>query len=104
MIYVVSAFAAIYGALSIVAGISGTRQGNKGDTSAMMILGGSAVIAAAVLCAFFEAGYDWFTALCGCTIISLAALINGKRGEFHSKHHIIRAIIEILLVIMLLIV
>ena len=98
MNYVVSVIAAVYGALTLIASITGGKDGKKGDTAVMMVLGGCSLVTAAGLCAF---GYssDWWIALSGCVLISIAAFINGKRGEFHARHHVVRAVIEIVLVV-----
>lgn len=96
--YFVSAIAALYGLLSAVAAIAGLKQNKKGDTAAMMIFGGCLMIAAAIVCVL-DLKFDWINALCGSILISLAAFINGKRSELHLKHHIIRAAVEIALVI-----
>lgn len=98
MRYVVSAIAAVYGILSVIAAIAGVKQGKKGDASVMMILGGCSMISAAGVC-ILGGGFDWINALCGGVLISAASFINGKRGEFHAGHHVVRACIEIALVI-----
>ena len=98
MSYVVSAVAAVYGILSVIAALFGVKSDKKGDTAAMMVLGGCSLVIAAGLCAFVYT-FDWWIALGGCVLISIAAFINGKRGEFHAGHHVVRAVIEIALVI-----
>ena len=98
MSYVVSLISAVYGVLSSVAALSGLKQNKKGDTAAMMVLGGLSLASAAGLCVFGY-GFDWITALCGSLLISLAAFMNGKRSEFHPRHHVVRAIVEIVLVV-----
>lgn len=98
MRYIISAIAAVYGVLCVIAAIAGVKQGKKGDASVMMILGGCSMISAVGVC-MIGGGFDWINALCGSVLISVAAFINGKRGEFHAGHHIVRACIEIALVI-----
>ena len=98
MTYTVAAVAAMYGVLSVVAAIAGVKQGKKGDASAMMLIGGCLLISAAGL-RIFHYGFDWIGALCGSILISIAAYMNGKRGEFHAGHHIIRAVVEVAIVV-----
>lgn len=93
--YVIASIAAVYGGLSAIAALV---QGKNGDTCAMMIIGGCMMIAAAGLCVYYYS-FDWIISLTGSLLISIAALINGKRGEFHAKHHVIRAVVEAILII-----
>ena len=98
MNYIVSAIAAIYGVLNVIAAIMGIKNSKNGDTAAIMIIGGGALISAAGL-SIMGYAFDWVTALSGCLLISIAAFMNGKRGEFHAGHHVVRAVIETVLVI-----
>lgn len=98
MRYVVSAVAVIYGVLTAIAALAGDKGRKNGDTAAAMIIGGFGLISAAGLC-IFGFTFDWLTAFSGCVLISIAAFINGKRGEFHAGHHIVRAIVEAVLIV-----
>lgn len=98
MKYVVSAIAAIYGVLCVIAAFSSVKDGKKGDTSAIIISGCALLESAAIIC-ILGYSFDWINALSGCLLISIAAFINGRRGEFHARHHIVRAVIEAALVV-----
>ena len=90
--------AALYALLSIVAAGAQLRTEKNRDTSLYMLSGGLFLFAA-VLWYGIGMPLAWAAALGGCLLIGAAALINGKRGEFHALHHVVRAALTVLLVL-----
>lgn len=97
--YVFYALGALYGVLSLLAATSqlkelrGQEQANK-DAPVLMILGGVS------LALSFSGWWGVVMALVGCVLVSTAAVLNGKRsGDFHIKHHIVRAVLGVSIVL-----
>ena len=93
MKYVLFGISAVYALLSILAAVVGMRRAelasNHKDTHITMLCGGVLLLTAGVT---LLAGWrgDWLLSIVGCACISAAAFVNGRRGEFHIGHHIVR--------------
>lgn len=73
------------------------KSAERKDAPALMLGGGAALFLAAI---WYLASpqYSWILAAVGGALISSAAVLNGRRGEFHAVHHVVRLIVEILLI------
>ena len=88
-----------FGGLSLLAALYQMRT-EKRFFSAGLMMSGSLLLIAAVVCNFIKLQYDFVFALTGCAAICVAAIRNGlKRGNFHMQHHIIRVTLSLLLTI-----
>lgn len=96
MRYVVYVFTVLYAVLSVFAAIVQIKTIKAKVTPFIMIAGGIILIGAVFLHIFFIP-FNWAVTLTGCLLISLAAFINGKKGELHIVHHIIRLAVAVLL-------
>lgn len=99
MQYVLYAVTALYAALCAIAAVSQLKNAKERDTPASMLLG-SAVLLGAILMQELSGGWGWLFVIAGGIMISLAALQNGRRsGNFHLRHHVIRGVFTLLLVL-----
>lgn len=96
MNYVLYAFTALYAILSIFASIVQIKNTKAKISPFIMIIGGIILIAAVFL-HIFSVPFNWVGVITGGLLISLAAFVNGKKGEFHAVHHIIRLVVTGLL-------
>lgn len=96
MNYIVYVFTCLYALLSVFAAIVQIRN-TKAKVTSFIMIGGGIILIAAVFLHIFLVPFNWIFTLTGCLLISLAAFINGKKGELHIVHHIIRLIIAALL-------
>lgn len=95
MRYIICAVAILYAVLSMLAAVVFMRTAKRKDTSIMMLGGGILFILAAIL-----QKADWILATVGGILICASAFMNGKRsGDFHARHHIIRFVLTLLLVL-----
>lgn len=89
----------LFGALSMTAAFSQVKSDQKPISAILMIIG-SLLLLAAVICNILEQRSDYMIALPGCVAICAAAIWNGKRsGQLHIQHHIIRIVLSIVLII-----
>lgn len=89
----------LFGALSMVAAVSQIKS-EKNSMPARVMIVGSALLIAAVICHLAGQKFDFIIALLGCAAICTAAIFNGVQGkQFHIQHHIIRIALSLLLVI-----
>ena len=97
--YLAYGIAALYALLSIFAAIVQCKSAKKKDAPLMM-LGGGMLVLAAVLLQLLSVPFSWVVLLLGGVLISVAALLNGKRsGNLHITHHIIRACLTVALTV-----
>ena len=89
----------LFGGLSLVAAVSQLRNEKK-SVPAMLMIGGSVLLIAAVICNIAGQRFDSLVALLGCGAICAAAIRNGlKSGQFHIQHHIVRIALSVLLIV-----
>ena len=89
----------LFGGLSMIAAFSQVKSEQK-PFSAILMIFGSLLLLAAVICNILEQRTDWIIALLGCIAICAAAIWNGKKsGQLHIQHHIIRIALSLLLII-----
>lgn len=89
----------LFGGLSMIAAFHQMR-GKQKPVSAILMIAGSLLLLAAVLCNILGRRIDWVIALLGCIAICAAAIWNGKKsGQLHIRHHIIRIALSMLLII-----
>ena len=89
----------MFGGLSLIAAISQMRAGKKSLPAILMIVG-SVILVSAVICNLAKLQFDYVPALIGCMAICAAAICNGlKSGNFHVKHHVIRIILSLILIV-----
>ena len=83
----------------MIAAFSQVKREQK-PFSAILMIFGSLLLLAAVICNILEQRTDWVIALPGCIAICAAAIWNGKKsGQLHIQHHIIRIALSLLLII-----
>lgn len=88
-----------FGGLSLLAAVSQMRA-EKSSFSAGLMMGGSLLLLAAVVCNFAKLEYDFVFALTGCAAICVSAIRNGlKSGNFHIQHHIVRITLSLILIV-----
>lgn len=89
--YITYGIAALYALLSVFAAGVQFKTAKRKDTPLLMMGGGVLVLAAVVL-QLVPVSFSWAAMLFGGVLISVAALLNGKRsGILYPAHHIIRA-------------
>ena len=89
----------IYGGLSIIAASFQIKNEKKPIPPAILMIGGSLLLMSGAVFNVFGQWYDYIIAMIGCIMISASAVWNGiKSKQFHVQHHIIRAIVTILLI------
>lgn len=89
----------LFGGLSMTAAFSQVKREQK-PISAFLMIGGSLLLAAAVILNILEQRPDWAIALLGCIAICAAAIRNGKKsGQLHIQHHIIRIALSLILTV-----
>lgn len=99
MRYVVFALALLYALLSLYAAFTQRKRPDRRLSAILMAVGSLALIAASILCL---TGWtlDWALCIIGTLLIVQAAVINGKlNGRVHPKHHAVRFVITLLLII-----
>ena len=90
---------ALFGGLSLIAAVSQIKSEKK-SLSALIMITGSLLLIAAVVCNIAGQPFDFIIAFLGCTAICAAAIMNGiKSKQFHIQHHIIRIALSVILVI-----
>ena len=96
LLWVVSA---LFGGLSLIASLS-QMKGEEKPAAAGWMAAGSLMLLAAVGCGIGAKEFDFIVALVGCAAICAAAIWNGmKSGQFHLRHHIIRGLLSIALIV-----
>ena len=89
----------LFGGLSLIAAISQLRSEKK-SPSALIMIAGSLLLIAAVICNLCGQKFDVAAAILGCAAICAAAIMNGiKSKQLHIQHHIIRIALSIILII-----
>ena len=89
----------LFGGLSIIAAVCQIKTEKK-SASALMMITGSLLLIAAVICSILVMRFDFIIALVGCAAICAAAILNGiKSKQLHIQHHIIRIALSIILII-----
>ena len=99
MKYVVFVLALAYALLSIYASLPVWKKPDRRLTAILMTAGGVVLILTGILCL---TGWklDWLLAIIGCLLLVEAAVLNGVRvGRTHPKHHAVRFVITLVLVI-----
>lgn len=87
-----------FGGLSLLAAVYQMRA-EKRSLSAGLMMGGSLLLIAAVVCNLAKLQYDFVFALAGCAAICVSAIRNGlESGNFHIQHHIIRIALSLVLI------
>lgn len=101
---VVSVLAILFGLLHIIAALTQfkSKDPTARGSAAIMVCGGVILISTAIVHLVYEDPGDWMVALsaavCGFLPICFAAYLNGKRmGKIHIRHHVVRAVISVLL-------
>ncbi len=88
----------LFGGLSLLAAISQIKS-EKRATPALIMVAGTLLLLAAVVCNRAGGRWDAFLAFFGCAAICAAALLNGvKSKQLHIQHHIIRIALSVILV------
>lgn len=89
----------LFGGLSLIAAVSQIKSDRK-SVPALLMIAGSLLLIAAVICNLLGRPFDWIIALPGCIAICAAAIWNGVKGEqLHIQHHVIRIALSIILVV-----
>ena len=89
----------LFGGLSMIAAFSQMKSEQK-PVSAILMIAGSLLLLATVMCNILGQRIDYILALPGCIAICAAAIWNGKKsGQLHIQHHIIRIALSIILII-----
>ena len=88
----------LFGGLSLLAAFSQVKSESKPISAVIMIVG-SVLLLAAVICNLIRWQMDYIVALLGCIAICTAAIWNGaKSGQLHIHHHIIRIALSLILI------
>ena len=88
----------LFGGLSMIAAVSQIKSDKS--VSALIMIAGSLLLIAAVICNLLGQQFDYIIASLGCIAICAAAIWNGvKGGQLHIQHHIIRIALSIVLII-----
>lgn len=91
--------AVLFAVLHLIAAISQLIKKSSPAQAVLMLAGALGVLAAAIDCAMGGA-FDWLLMLAGGAMVCAAAIWNGKRsGAFHLSHHIVRAVVVIILIL-----
>lgn len=99
MRYILFGIAILYGLLSTVAAYAQLKAVHVKDAPTMMLCGGLLLLLASLM-SLYGLTLDWIFAAIGGIFISIAAFLNGRRGDnFHLHHHVIRLVITVVLVI-----
>lgn len=99
MKYVVFGLALLYALLSLYAAFNQRKRPQYRLSAVLMALGGLVLISAAILCL---TGWtlDWALSIIGTLLIVEAAVLSGKlTGRTHPKHHAVRFVITLLLIV-----
>ena len=89
----------LFGGLSMIAAFSQVKSERK-PISAIIMITGSMLLLAAVICNIIRQRVDFMIALSGCIAICAAAIWNGvKGGQLHIQHHIIRIVLSLILIV-----
>lgn len=89
----------LFGGLSLIAAAIQIKNEKKSPSALMMIIG-SLLLIAAVVCNRIGQQWDFIPALLGCAAVCAAAILNGiKNGQLHIPHHVIRITLSVLLII-----
>lgn len=89
----------LFGGLSMIAAFSQVKSERK-PVSAIIMITGSLLLLAAVICNIIGQRVDFIIALSGCSAICAAAIWNGvKGGQLHIQHHIIRIVLSLILIV-----
>ncbi len=89
----------LFGGLSLIAAISQIKSEKK-STSVLIMITGSLLLIAAVVCNMVGQQFDYIIAFLGCTAVCAAAILNGIQSkQLHIQHHIIRIALSITLII-----
>lgn len=99
MKYVVFALALIYALVSLYASLPVWKKADRRLTAILMTAGAVLLIATAIL-SLTGWSADWLLCIIGSLLLVEAAVLNGARvGRTHPKHHAVRFIITLALVI-----
>jgi len=99
MKYVVFALTLVYALVSLYASLPIWKKPDRRLTAILMTAGGVVLIATAIFCLTGWA-MDWLLCIIGTLLLVEAAVLNGARvGRTHPKHHAVRLIITLLLII-----
>lgn len=97
MRYVIWGITILYAALSAIAAIIQIQGKSEERRDAPAIMLGGVLL---LLLTFALPNVDWMMAAAGGVCIGIAAFLNGKRsGNFHAHHHVIRAVLTVLLAV-----
>lgn len=89
----------LFGGLSMIAAFSQVKSERK-PISAIIMITGSLLLLAAVICNIIGQRVHFIIALSGCIAICAAAIWNGvKGGQLHIQHHIIRIALSLILIV-----
>ena len=89
----------LFGGLSLIAAISQIKSEKK-SIPALIMITGSLLLIAVVICNMVGQHFDYIIAFLGCTAVCAAALMNGiKSRQLHIPHHVIRITLSIILII-----
>ena len=89
----------LFGGLSMIAAFSQVKSERK-PISAIIMITGSLLLLAAVICNIIRQRVDFMIALPGCAAICAAAIWNGVKGrQLHIQHHIIRIALSLILIV-----
>ena len=99
MKYVVFALALIYALVSLYAALPVWKKPDRRLTAILMTAGAVILIVTAVLCLTGWA-MDWLLCIIGTLLLVEAAVLNGARvGRTHPKHHAVRFVITLVLIV-----
>jgi len=99
MKYVVFAVTLVYALLSIYASLAQWKRPERRLTAILLTAGGLVLILTGIL-SLTGWQMDWLLSVIGCLLLVEAAVLNGARiGRTHPKHHAVRFLITLVLVI-----
>ncbi|MFA5523400.1 MAG: hypothetical protein WDA24_03495 [Tissierellales bacterium] len=99
--YILMILGTVYGLLNLIAGLTQIKQKKIDTWSSIVIIVGGVLIAISVI--FSSKGsYFFYLLLLGLIIIHIATIRNGIKmfGKLNWKHHIVRFLISLTLVIL----
>ena len=100
MKYVVFILALAYALISLYAALPLRNKADRRLSFLLMVAGSLFLIATAILCLTGWSA-DWLLCIIGCLLLVEAAVLNGARvGRTHPKHHTVRFLITIVLIVL----
>lgn len=101
IVYLIISF--VYGALTVTAGISQLKNKNTSIrlNCILGVIPGGLLVIVSNLNVLITTGYLFYILILGLMILHVSAIVNGLliHGKLNLKHHIIRLIVSVLLIV-----